>query len=96
MANMDMVMGDMMSCTDGKGNRFDHDEMSEMMQGAKTECGKHRDAMRDLPDLETRRAEEVRHQDAMKKRLDEMKGQMGMMMRMGTAYSCGHCSHCGM
>jgi hypothetical protein len=96
MGKMDMVMGDMMSCTDGKGNRFDHGAMSEMMHGMRGECDAHRDAMRDLADLETRRAEEMRHQGAMKKGLDQMKGEMGTMMSMGGAYSCGHCTHCGM
>jgi hypothetical protein len=96
MGKMDMVMGDMMSCTDSRGNRFNHGGFSEMMGGMRTECDRHRDAMRDATDIETRRTEEMRHQDAMKAHLDGMHGQVGTMMGMAGGYSCGHCSHCGM
>ena len=66
------------------------------MQNMRTECDRHRDAMRDPPGLETRRAEEARHQEAMTNGLDQMRGQIGTMMSMGSGYSCGHCTHCGM
>ena len=96
MSNMNMVMGGMMSCTDNRGGQFNHGGFSETMDGMRNECDRHRDAMRDASDLEPRRAEEVRHQDAMKAHLDGMKGQIGSMMTMAGEYSCGHCSHCGM
>jgi hypothetical protein len=96
MNKMDMVMGDMMSCTDSRGNRFDHAPFAGMMQNMRSDCDQHRDAMRDLPDIETRRMEEARHQDAMKNWLAQMSGQIGTMMGQWSGFSCGHCAHCGM
>jgi hypothetical protein len=95
MRKMNMVMGEMMSCTDGRGSPFDHGSLSEVMQGMWDDCDKHRDNMRNLPDLETRRVEETRHQDTMKNLLDQMQGQMRSMMGTGGMYSCNHCTHCG-
>ena len=96
MGKIDMMTGDMMSCTDSRGNRFNHGDFSEMMGGIRIECDRHRDAMRDATDPETRRAEEARHQDAMNAHLDGMHGQIGTMMGMAGGYSCGHSAHCGM
>ena len=96
MGKMDLVMGDMMSCTDRSGNRFDHGRFSEMMHDTRTECDRHRDAMRDAADLDAGRLEEMRHQNAMKAHFDRMHDQVGTMMGMAGGFSCGHCNHCGM
>jgi hypothetical protein len=96
MGKMKSVMGEMMSCTDSRGNRFNFGDFSERMGSLRTECDRHRDAMRDAADSETRRAEEVRHHDAMNAYLDGMRGQIGTMMGMAGGYSCAYGSHCVM
>ena len=97
MKNMGMVMDDMMSCHDTRGNTVDHANVAGMMQNMRDECDQHRDAMRDLPDVDTRRSEEARHHDAMKGWLDQMHTGIGTMMSgQGNGASCGHCAHCGM
>ena len=95
MDRMDGVMGDMMSCTDGRGNRVDTTSLARMMQEMRSTGDQHHKAMRAAATLEACQMEELRHRDAARDRLTGMRGHMGMLGQ-GNAYHCGHCAHCGM
>ena len=86
MVRMDGVMGDMMSCADGRGNRVDTAPFARMMQEMRSDRDQHRNAMRASRTLEACQAEELRHREAMLDRLGALRGQMATMMGQGNAY----------
>lgn len=90
MGQMDMVKGHMMSCTDGRGAHFDGEPFAGMMHDMRSDCDDHRSAMFGAASTDAARTEESRHQDIMRDRLHEMRGQMEMMMGHGSGFSCPH------
>jgi hypothetical protein len=96
LSRMSLVMGDMMSCADGRGGTFDTADFARAMQDVRSECDSHRSTMGTTSDLTADRTEESRHQEAMGTRMDGMQSQWDKMMDHGNIYSCSHCRYCGM
>jgi outer membrane murein-binding lipoprotein Lpp len=86
MNQMGMVMGQMMSCVDGRGARCDTAPFAGTMHDLRSDCDDHRAAVRSAATLDAARTEESRHQDVTHDRLLEMRGQMGTMV--GSGISC--------
>lgn len=89
-SQMGTIMAQIMSCVDGRRARCDTAPFAETMHDLRSDCDDHRAAMHGAVTLYVARTEESRHRDAMRDRLDKMRGQMGTMMGQTGGYACSH------
>jgi hypothetical protein len=83
---MGTMMGQMMSCVDGRGARCDTAPFAGTMHDLRTDCDDHRAAMHGAATLDAARTEESHHEDVMRDRFGTMRGQMDKMV--GSGISC--------
>jgi hypothetical protein len=96
MDQMNLALGDMMSCRDARGMPFDGAGFAGMMHDLRSEGDEHETKMLGASSLDLALAEESRHEDTIGLQMFEIQGQWNTMMEESRAYTCPHCQHCGM